>query len=155
MNIISLDPGTYHCGYAVFVDGKLIFAGEWEIKERIDTRLTHILNSFGALLIQYKPCEIACERAFSTPKKKVPELETLIRGARGMARRYKQRFFLYSPRAIFGRWNGKREVARLAEQQQQILRFARNDSFSEHAIDAVLVGQYHLRKMEVIKGEGD
>ena len=145
MNVIGIDPGTYSTGYAIYLEGKLSFAGDWNVKGRIDMRLGLMLSNIESLIIQYKPCEVACERTWGWGFKPAPELDSLIRALRGMARKRKTSFHLYSPSAVFGKWNKNRGVARAAV-RQDIQRGPGGADMSDHAVDAVMIGNHHLQK---------
>jgi hypothetical protein len=107
MRLLSVDPGSYATGWAIWEGERPISWGEIECPkgEAFETRLARIVTEFQALGLANRIEAVAIERPFLADHRPAPELNATFRRLRQVARRQGWQWHPTIPPA-FRQWCG-------------------------------------------------
>ena len=157
MILLSIDPGTYHTGIALFYDERWIWAGllaaspKAPIEERIHI-LVAALESFRELQVP-DLTDVACERVMGyEDRRPAAELRTWVNRLRQWARGHKLAWHIYHPSTVVAavrprgmRGKATKDIIRIGV---QFLYGLDHRDWDQNILDAIAVGHCHLSKMK-------
>jgi Holliday junction resolvasome RuvABC endonuclease subunit len=148
MRLLSVDPGSYATGWAIWKGERPISWGEIECPkgEAFETRLARIVREFQALGLANRIEAVAIERPFLADHRPAPELNATFRRLRQVARRQGWQWHPYHPSTIVAAvrprqtrgWPAKDVIA------TGIYVLYGLKDLPQNVLDAVATGHYHL-----------
>jgi len=156
VRILGIDPSSTRCGWAVLDDDRLIAHSTiCNDREVYHERVAHIMQVIENLVVQHQVTDIACERAFRSPKKNTAALQVVVQAIKTWCRQHKYSLALYSSgqwkKSVAGNGHASKE-----DVQQAIKLYFPGMTGSEHEYDAIAIAihaQGMLRLEKMIKNE--
>jgi len=142
MRILGIDPSSIRCGWAV-LDGDRLVAHSTICNDRevYHERVAHIINVIENLVVQHQVTDIACERAFRSPKRNTAALQVVVQAIKSWCKD-KHPLTLYSPgqwkKSVVGNGHASKE-----EVQQAVELYFPGMRGQEHEFDSVGICLHH------------
>lgn len=151
MKLLAIDPSSTESGFAVLEDEELVDYGVVSTaKVPYDHRFMFITTALTALISKYGFTEVACERAFKSPKHNTAALQVSVMSIKKWAERYRLPISFYSSGewkySVVGHGNAdKQAVARVVHLHFKDLK----ENVSQHVTDALGIGLHHQGVMKI------
>ena len=152
MRILGIDPGREKTGWCILENYKLILYGVIDTRKYVyEGSFDLIISKLGSIYYLQHVSEIACERAFKSPKLNTAALQVVVQCIKEWGRRGELLLSLYSStewkRSLTGDAHAdKDEVARCVRIHHPEL----TEDTSEHIFSSIGIALHHqgIRQLE-------